>query len=91
MLSFPLFSHKSNFDILNNTIQELYSLLSVARSDQKIVIEINNPKAEQKMVIHVNGHMWTHTDNPMSELRELHTVLALNVKNNREITLMLEP
>lgn len=84
-------SSSSHFDTLNNTIQELYSLLSIARSGQRIVIEINDHRSNEKMVVSINGRMWNHTDNPMSELRELHTILALNIKNNREITMMIEP
>lgn len=85
------YSGPSHFDILNHKIQELYSLLSIARSDQVIVVEFKDKFEKEKMVVRINGKMWNYTDNPMAELKEFHTILALNVKNNREITMTLEP
>jgi len=81
---------ESNFDTLNHKIQELYSLLSIANSNQIILIEFDDKFKQEKMVVQIEGKMWTKTDNPMSELRELHNILALNIIENRTITITLE-
>lgn len=81
---------KPQIDILNDTVQELYSLLSIASSSQQIVISIDEPLKADRLVVRINGRMWTRTDNPMTELRELHNILAINIKLGRTITMGLE-
>lgn len=83
-------NEKSHFEILNQKIQEIYSLLSIADSSQTIIVEFDDNLKQEKMVVRINGRLWTKTDNPMSELREFHNILALNIKENRIITVSLE-
>lgn len=88
---FNIFKTKeSHFEVLNQKIQEIYSLLSIASSNQTIIVEFNDPLEQEKMIVRLNGRLWTRTDNPMSELREFHNILALNIKENRIITVSLE-
>lgn len=81
---------KPQIDILNDTVQELYSLLSIASSSQQIVISIDEPLKADRLVVRISGRMWYRTDNPMTELRELHNILAINIKLGRTITMGLE-
>lgn len=81
---------KPHIDILNDTVQELYSLLSVASSSQKVVITIDDTLKTKKLIVRVNGQLWKYSSNPMTELRELHNILAINIKLGRIITMTLE-
>jgi hypothetical protein len=81
---------KPHIDVLADLVSEVYALLAVARSDQQVVITINDPQKEENMIIRLNGRLWKNVDNPMSELREFHHILAINVRNNRIITCSLE-
>ena len=81
---------KPDIDILNETVMEIYSMLSIASSSQRVIITIDDPMKTEKMIIRINGRMWQHTNNPIAELREMHNILALNVKHKRSITVTLE-
>ena len=81
---------KPPVDVLNETVMEIYSLMSIASSTQRILIHIDDPMKPDELVIRINGQMWTRTGNPMPELRELHNILAINIKLGRTITCSIE-
>jgi hypothetical protein len=80
----------SDFDILVSKLNEIYSLLAVAKSNQQVVVEFHDKMKPDAMRVVIAGHMHIHSTNPMSELREFHNILALNIKQNREIIITLE-
>ena len=81
---------KPHIDILNDTVQEFYSLLSVASSSQKVVITIDDPLKAEKLIVRVSGQLWNYSSNPMTELRELHNIFAINIKLGRTISMTIE-
>jgi len=87
---FPWLTKDNNFDTMNKKIQELYALLAIAGSNQIVYVEFDDNTKKEKLRVAINGRMWLNTDNPMSELREFHNILAMNIQEHRTITMYLE-
>lgn len=86
----PFKSTQNHCDALISKMDEIYSLLNVATPEQQVVVEFNDPKESNKMVVCLNGFFWEKTYNPMSELREFNRILALNIANGREISIRIQ-
>jgi hypothetical protein len=80
----------SDFEILVSKINEIYSYLAIAKSNQEVVIKFSDKLSKEALIVRIAGHMHLNSANPISELREFHNVLALNIKQNREIVITLE-
>lgn len=82
-----LFSSK--FDKLNLLLDEIYSLLHTCESDSCVLITIVDPMKEDIMEIVIDGKSWMNNATFINELKELHSILVLNIKYNRIITVTL--
>jgi hypothetical protein len=83
-------SAPSDFDILVAKLNEIYSLLAIAKSNQEVIVEFYDVTKPEMMKVSIAGHIHFNSANPMSELREFHNILALNIKQKREILITIK-
>lgn len=80
---------KSDFEILNDSLSELYAYLNIAQQDQSVLIEFNDPLKSDNLIVKINGQFWKQSSNPMQELRDLHNIIAVNIRLKRSISITI--
>lgn len=83
-------SAPSDFEILVAKLNEIYSLLAIAKSNQQVIVEFEDRIKQDKLRVVLAGALFQHSSKPASELREFHNILAMNISQHRTITITLE-
>lgn len=85
-----LFGSSNDLETFVDKLHEVYSLLSVAKPNQMVVIEIEDKSKSSKLHIAIESNMFKTASNPALELREFHNILLENIQTGKTITISIE-